>query len=162
MQKFVVFVLSLLHRLCKIIIKKIARVVHVQTLTSVTQNIADLRYCIIKCGCGSTSNECTPAHLLAPFGRSLTLNLKLIKEFSFMRSISSCVLLCIFLQVFSSYFCSFFHGAVRFCFSHIHSLFCLNMVFFHPLTHSLLSAESLDSFTSYILLLFDVNELYGS
>lgn len=87
---------------------------------------------------------------------------KLIKEFSFMRSISSFVLLCIFLQVFSSYFCSFFHGAVRFCFSHIHSLFCLNMVFFHPLTHSLLSAESLDSFTSYILLLFDVNELYGS
>lgn len=63
---------------------------------------------------------------------------KLIKEFSFMRSISSCVLLCIFLQVFSSYFCSFFQGAIRFCFSHIHSLFCLNMVFFsiHLLTHS--------------------------
>lgn len=68
---------------------------------------------------------------------------KLIKEFSFMRSISSCVLLYIFLQVFSSYFWSFFfffQGAVPLLFFSYSFSFLSQLGFF-------LSTYSLNPFS---------------
>lgn len=92
------FFLSLqesVHCLCKTIIKKVSCVMHLKTLASVIKNRADLRYHIIKCTWGSTGNGCVRARIFTSFGHSLmmefTLNLKLIEEFSFTRSILSSI-----------------------------------------------------------------------